>query len=487
MEKIETNLKDCYILEPKRFGDDRGYFSSITKEELEELGFKGFCQKSESKSVKGTVRGLHFQKDPYCQAKVVYCTNGAVLDVVVDVRKDSPSYGQYTSVLLNPENGRMLYVPRGFAHGFVALTDDAIFNYFVDNKYMPRMEGGIAWNDKILNIPWEDIFKEYNIENPLLSAKDSKRSSLEDIDAIFYRRPRRFLVTGATGQLGYDVVRELKARGEDDILALSSKEMDIIDRKQVMSVIENYKPDVIFHCAAWTAVDKAESFPKNCENVNVYGTKNIADAALKVDAKVIYISTDYVFDGEKDINSFYLEEDSPNPKSVYGVTKYCGEEIVKQLPKHFIARISWVFGINGNNFVKTMLNLADSNTKLNVVADQIGSPTYTVDLAKVLVEMAFSEKYGTYNVTNEGYCSWAEFASYIMESNKKSCLINPVSTEEYYAFKDMSHVACRPKNSKLYKAKLEENGFARLPGWKDAVDRFSKELQSNKVYTYTKK
>ena len=486
MNKIETNLKDCYILEAKRFGDDRGYFSSITKEDLEELGFKGVYQKSESKSVKGTVRGLHFQKDPYCQAKLVYCTNGAVLDVVVDMRKDSPTYGQYTSVKLTPENGRMLYVPRGFAHGFVALTDDAIFNYFVDNKYMPRMEGGIAWDDKEVNIPWQETFDEYNIEKPLLSAKDSNRVSLRESEALFYRKPKRFLITGVTGQLGYDIEKELNERGENDVLALSSKEMDITNREQVMNIVKNYKPDVIFHCAAWTAVDKAEVNPTDCENINVNGTKNLVDASLEIGAKIIYTSTDYVFDGKKDIANSYAEEDIPNPLSVYGKTKYLGEEEVRRNPNHFISRISWVFGINGNNFVKTMLKLADNHNELNVVADQIGSPTYTVDLAKVLVEMAFSEKYGTYNVTNEDYCSWAEFAKYIMESNNKNCHINPVTTEQYYNGKDMSSIAYRPKNSKLDKNKLEKAGFLRLPTWQDAVDRFSKELENNKVYKYTK-
>lgn len=486
MKIIETNLNDCYILEPKRFGDDRGYFSSITKEELEKLGFKGVYQKSESKSVKGTVRGLHFQKDPYSQAKVVYCTNGAVLDVVVDMRKDSSTYGKYTSVKLTPENGRMLYVPRGFAHGFVALTDDAIFNYFVDNKYMPRMEGGIAWDDKDVNIPWEETFKEYNIASPLLSAKDSNRSSLKESDALFYRRPRRFLITGVTGQLGYDIEKELKERGKEDVLALSSKEMDITNREQVMNIIRNYKPDVIFHCAAWTAVDKAEANQSICEDINVNGTKNIIDASMEVGAKVVYTSTDYIFDGKKDINNSYTEDDTPNPLNVYGKTKYLGEEEVRRNPNHFVARISWVFGINGSNFVKTMLKLADNHDELNVVNDQIGSPTYTVDLAKILVEMAFSEKYGTYNVTNEGYCSWAEFAKYIMDCNNKDCRINPVTTEEYYKGKNMDNIAYRPKNSRLDKTKLEVSGFEKLPTWQSAVDRFSKELENNKVYKYIK-
>jgi len=183
MEKIETNLKDCYILEPKRFGDDRGYFESITIEQLNELGFKELVQVNHSKSVKGTVRGMHFQVNPYSQAKVVCCMQGAVLDVVVDIRKESPTYGQWTSVELTPENGRMLYVPRGFAHGFVALENDTIFEYYVDNKYMPTSEAGIIWNDPDVNIDWQ--FEKYNIENPIFSEKDTKHLTLKQSPDYF--------------------------------------------------------------------------------------------------------------------------------------------------------------------------------------------------------------------------------------------------------------------------------------------------------------
>lgn len=480
MEKIETALKDCYILEPKRFGDERGYFESVTKESLEELGFNGIFQVSNSKSGKGIIRGLHFQKDPYCQAKVVRCHRGGVLDVVVDMRVDSPSYGQHIAVELTPENGRMLYVPRGFAHGFVSLCDDTLFEYYVDNKYMPRLEGGILWNDSSLNIPWNEIFEKYGIEEPVLSAKDKDRCTLNECDVKFQRKHKKYLVTGVRGQLGYDIVRELHERGEYDILAVDKDEMDITDKNQVMEVIKSYKPDVIFHCAAWTAVDKAEENKEACEAVNVIGTKNIVDASIEVGAKVVYMSTDYVFDGQKDIEETYNEEDMPNPKSVYGDTKYRGEEEVRRNPNHFITRISWVFGVNGSNFIKTMLKLSDTHSELNVVNDQVGSPTYTVDLAKLLVEMAETEKYGTYHVNNEGYCSWAEFAQYIMDINDKETVINPVTTEEYYEGKDMSKIAYRPRNSKLSKEKLEKDGFSRLPSWQDATKRYCKELKNSR-------
>ena len=475
MKKIETNLLDCYILESQRFGDERGYFESVTEADLKSLGFNKIFQVSNSLSGKGIIRGLHFQKDPFCQAKVVRCHRGAVLDVVVDIRKDSETYGQWTSVELTPENGRMLYVPRGFAHGFVSLKDDTLFEYYVDNKYMPRMEGGILWNDPDIGINWDEIFKKYDISEPILSEKDKVRETLKESNVEFYRTPRKYLITGYRGQLGYDIVRSLNERGEHDYLALDVNEMDITDRDKVFEVVKNYKPDVIFHCAAWTAVDKAETEKELCEKINVTGTKNIVDASIEVGAKMVYMSTDYVFDGTKE--GTYNEEDKPKPKSVYGDTKFKGEEEVRRNPNHFITRISWVFGINGNNFIKTMLKLAENHDQLTVVNDQVGSPTYTVDLANLLVEMSFTNKYGTYNVNNEGYCSWAEFAKYIMESNNKKTVIKPVTTEEYYEGKDMSTIAYRPRNSKLDKTKLQEAGFELLPSWQDAVDRYCKELK----------
>ena len=284
----------------------------------------------------------------------------------------------------------------------------------------------------------------------------------------------KYLITGYRGQLGYDIERELKKRGISDITAVDKDEMDITDRDAVMEFIKKENPEVIFHCAAWTAVDKAEEARKLCEKVNVEGTRNIVDASIECGSKIIYMSTDYVFDGTKD--GVYNEDDNVNPKSVYGETKFLGEEEVRRNPNHFITRISWVFGINGNNFIKTMLKLSDNHDTLSVVDDQIGSPTYTVDLARLLVDMSETDKFGTYNATNEGYVSWADFAEYIFKVNNKNVLVNHVSTEEYLEMTG-THQAYRPRNSRLSKDKLEENGFDRLPSWEDATERYSRELK----------
>src|SRR5574344_598963 len=280
----------------------------------------------------------------------------------------------------------------------------------------------------------------------------------------------KYLITGINGQLGFDIANELRSRGNNDILALSRKELDITDTIKVNQVISNYQPDVIFHCAAWTAVDKAEDEKLKCFNTNVIGTKNIALAASNIEAKMIYISTDYVFDGEKD--GLYEVFDKTNPKSTYGKTKQLGEEIVKTLvKKHFVVRTSWVFGINGNNFVKTMLRLSEGKQELSIVADQFGSPTYTSDLAPLLVDMSDTEKYGVYHANNEGYCNWAEFASYIFKVNDKNVKIHFINSNQY------PQKAYRPKNSCLSKRSLIYNGFELLPSWEDAVERYSKQLK----------
>ncbi len=278
----------------------------------------------------------------------------------------------------------------------------------------------------------------------------------------------KFLITGASGQLGYDVKLELLNRGYYDILSPSSNVMDLRNKDSVRDTILDYKPDIVFHCAAYTAVDKAEDERELCSDVNINGTKYIVDACSEVGAKLIFISTDYVFDGSKD--GFYLEDDKVSPINYYGKTKWLAEENVRGYDNHIITRISWVFGINGNNFVKTMLKLSDTRDEISVVSDQIGSPTYTKDLSKVLVDMALSDKKGTYHVTNDGTCSWYEFAKYIFESNNIDIVVNPIKTSDYPT------KAKRPHNSRMSKEKLMNDGFSMLPDWKDAVDRYNKEL-----------
>lgn len=278
----------------------------------------------------------------------------------------------------------------------------------------------------------------------------------------------KVLVTGIKGQLGYDVMKVLKERGIESVGA-DLEEFDITDASQTRNFIMKHKPDAVIHCSAYTAVDKAEDNKELVYNVNVNGPKNIAKVCKELDAKMIYISTDYVFPGEGE--HFYEPDDATGPQSQYGETKLGGEKEVQAiLEKYFIVRISWVFGLNGNNFVKTMLRLGKERDEISVVSDQIGSPTYTADLAELLCDMVVTEKYGVYHATNEGICSWADFTKEIFKLAGYSTVVKPITTEEYGA------KAVRPKNSRMSKEKLVENGFHKLPTWQDALKRYIDEL-----------
>lgn len=283
---------------------------------------------------------------------------------------------------------------------------------------------------------------------------------------------QRYLVTGFTGQLGYDVVNMLKEQGNVNVLGVGSEQLDITSRNAVEKLIMEYKPNVIIHCAAYTNVKQAEQDEEKAKEVNVEGTKNLVLAAKKVDAKFMYISTDYVFDGTK--KGIYEVIDQTNPINVYGKTKLDGEKIARLYDKTFIVRTSWVFGISGNNFVKTMLNQALEKQEVNVVSDQFGSPTYTVDLAKLLISMSKTEHYGIYHAHNEGFCSWYEFTNTIYKEAELQTKINPVLST------DFPSPVKRPLNSRLSTQSLSKNGFELLPHYEDAVKRYIKELNFKK-------
>ena len=290
----------------------------------------------------------------------------------------------------------------------------------------------------------------------------------------------RVFVTGVKGQLGYDVMNELEKQGLEGI-GVDIDEMDITDADQVNKVIKEAAPDAVIHCAAYTAVDAAEDNEEICRKVNAQGTENIAKVCEELDIKMMYISTDYVFNGQG--KRPWEPDDEREPLNVYGQTKYEGELAIEEhVKKFFTVRIAWVFGVNGKNFIKTMLNVAKTHDTLKVVNDQIGTPTYTYDLARLLVDMIETDKYGYYHATNEGgYISWYDFTKEIFrqavemgrtEYAEDAVKVLPVTTEEYGVSK-----AKRPFNSRLDKKKLVENGFTPLPTWQDALKRYLKEIE----------
>lgn len=278
----------------------------------------------------------------------------------------------------------------------------------------------------------------------------------------------RILVTGVKGQLGYDVMNEL-AKREHTGIGVDVEEMDITDAAKVEQVIKESEVEAVIHCAAYTAVDAAEDNVEICHKINAEGTENIAKVCKELDLKMIYISTDYVFNGEG--TRPWEPDDEREPLNVYGQAKYEGELAVeKYLEKYYIVRIAWVFGVNGKNFIKTMLNLSETHDELSVVNDQIGSPTYTYDLAKLLVDMVETDKYGRYHATNEGLCTWYEFATEIFRQAGKEITVHPVTSDQFPS------KARRPHNSRMSKDKLEANGFDRLPTWQDALNRYLKAI-----------
>lgn len=306
----------------------------------------------------------------------------------------------------------------------------------------------------------------------------------------------KVFVTGVAGQLGHDVMNELAKRGYEGIgtdlketysgvqdgspvTTMPYVSLDITDAKAVEETITKVNPDVIVHCAAWTAVDAAEDEDKKglVHKINVEGTQNIANVAKKIDAKMVYISTDYVFNGQGETP---WDPDCKDyaPLSVYGETKLGGEQAVSNtLDKYFIVRIAWVFGLNGNNFIKTMLRVGKTHDQVTVVSDQIGTPTYTLDLSRLLVDMIETDKYGYYHATNEGgFISWYEFTKEIYRQAGYSTKVLPVTTEEYGISK-----AARPFNSRLDKSKLVKNGFTPLPTWQDALSRYLNELNMEEL------
>ena len=295
----------------------------------------------------------------------------------------------------------------------------------------------------------------------------------------------KVLVTGTSGQLGYDVMQELQKRGIDCLGAdrsggeqynFQTIKLDITDKEAVDKALSDYRPDAVVHCAAWTNVDAAEA-PENLttvRKVNVDGSANLATACSKNGAKIIYISTDYVFNGQGE-KPWRPDEKDFAPLNVYGQSKLDGEKAVSAATdKFFIVRIAWVFGKNGKNFVKTMLDVGRKHPEVKVVCDQIGTPTYTPDLARLLVDMVETDKYGFYHATNEGgYISWADFTKEIFKQANIKSKVVPVTTAEYGA-----SVAARPFNSRLDKSKLEQNGFSPLPTWQDALSRYLRNLKN---------
>lgn len=472
MEIEYTDIEGVVVLRPRVFRDERGYFfESYSQREFERLvGPVHWVQDNESCSSRGVVRGLHYQKGEHAQAKLVRCVEGRVLDVAVDVRRGSPTFGRHVAVELTAEGHEMLYIPRGFAHGFAVLSERAVFQYKCDNYYAPSSEGGVQAFDPALGIDWRVAADE-----AILSAKDRVRGCLDEATADFdyadfptLPRRRNILVTGADGQLGRSI-RRLADPSIGNFIFTDVKELDITDRAAVDAFVDDRNVDLIINCAAYTNVDAAESDEERARVLNALAPSYLAEAMQRRGGWMVHVSTDYVFGMGGSLP--FTEEQGVDPLGAYGRTKFEGEELVRRAcpERHVIVRTAWLYSEYGRNFVKTMLDLTGRLERVKVVFDQVGSPTYAPDLAKAILTVISSPKLtdnpGTYHFSDEGVCSWYDLARRVaFIAGHEGCSVEPCHSSEFPS------PVTRPPYSVLDKTKIKETFGVTVPYWTDSLD-----------------
>ena len=463
MKKFEIEeivFKDIKLIKPKVFEDERGFFLEVfNTEEFKKLGIdEFFVQDNHSKSKRGVLRGLHFQTK-HSQGKLVRVIKGAIYDVVVDIRKNSSTYGEWYGVELDSKDRKMLYIPKGFAHGFLTLEDETEIEYKCTDIYAPQYDSGIMYNDSDLNIDWK--LKEYGIEELTLSEKDRKHQSFREYTESY--QGDCVLLTGANGQLGQDFQKLFDRLGVKYV-ATDYQELDITDKEKVREYIENSNFTVVINCAAYNDVDRAEDEIEKCYALNSYAVKNLTEICREKNIIFVTYSTDFVFDGKKEIP--YTEEDIPNPLSVYSKSKLEGEKYSLEYEKTFLIRTSWVFGMGNNNFCKQVMNWSKDRDTLKIVDDQVSSPTYSKDLAEFSWDLIKTDKYGLYHFSNNGEASKYEQAEYILKRIGWSGKLERGKTS------DFPLKAKRAKYSKLDSSKIERVVDRKIPHWKEGIDRF---------------
>ena len=469
MSKFEIEkiiFDEIKLIKPKIFQDERGFFLEFFNyEEFKKLGIdERFVQDNHSKSKRGVLRGLHFQtKHP--QGKLVRVIKGAIYDIIVDIRKGSSTFGKWFGVELNSYDKKMLYIPKGFAHGFLTLEDDTEIEYKCNDFYYPQYESGIMYDDKDLNVDWK--LEEYRITELTLSEKDKKHQSFKEYTERY--QGDYVLLTGANGQLGQGFQKLFDKLGVKYI-ATDYQELDITNKKKVRKYIENNNFTIIINCAAYNNVDKAEEEVEKCYALNAYAPKNLAEICKEKNKIFVTYSTDFIFDGEKEIP--YTEEDITNPLSVYSKSKLEGEKYSLKHEKSFIIRTSWVFGMGNNNFCKQVINWSKSRDTLKIVDDQVSSPTYSKDLAEFSWDLIQTDKFGLYHFSNSGEASKYEQAEYILKKIDWNGKLERAKTD------DFPLKAKRAKYSKLDSSKIEKLLNKKIPYWKEGIDRFLEEYKN---------
>lgn len=467
-KKIKTKIEGLYIIEPTVFGDNRGFFlESYQYEEFKELGIPNhFIQDNHSKSMKGVLRGIHFQKGEFAQAKLVRVFKGAVLDIAVDLRPNSKTFGKYEAVLLNEENKKMFFIPRGFGHGFLTLEEETEFFYKCDNQYAPEFESGILWNDDELAIDWK--LEEYGFqkENIILSEKDKKNQSFAEYKKA--QQEENILILGSKGQLGTEFCK-LFDKLSIPYIPTDKLELDITNKDLIEKFLENKRITHIINCAAYNDVDKAEEERNACECLNSNTIEILTSVAKDRNIYFVTYSTDFVFDGSKKMP--YTEQDLASPLSYYGNSKRKGELFALHYEKGLVIRTSWVYGIANNNFCKQVIEWSKKKEELRIVGDQISSPTSAKDLALFSWLLIQKRKYGLYHFSNDGEASKYDQAKFILDYIGWEGELYRANSSEFLL------KAKRPEYSKLQSKKIEEAVGMRIPDWRISMIEFLEEVK----------
>ena len=492
-----TGFPGLMIVEPSAFEDQRGSFNEVFKlTDFKANGIdKNFVQANISRSHKNVLRGLHYQNPPAAQGKLVGCLQGEVFDVVVDIRRGSPTYGKSFALTLNDKTRTMLYIPEGFAHGFYVLSEEAQVIYYCTSFYSQPHERSLIWNDPAIGIKWPG-------KDPILSDKDKNASKLDKIDNQFYfgqdgklreasfmedliarpvgapmvQEPRpvkteepkkvskKILISGSQGQLAKEFIAAFKTKGTP-CAAPEENIFDITSEKSVRMVIERERPSVLINCAAYNQVDLAEENEEIALKVNTEAVRIMAKVCKENNVFFVHFSSDYVFDGEK--GSLYIEEDRPHPLNTYGESKWKGEEAVKkEAPDHLILRLSWVFGLGQMNFLYKLSEWAASKTQLKITDDEISVPTYTEDVVKITLAALEKNLKGLYHAPNSGFCSRYDWAKYYFAKLGKNMELIPASMAEFKT------KARRPHNAAMSNKKIAQALGMNIPTWQSAVDRY---------------
>ncbi len=482
MQVTSTDIPDVKLITPVRHGDARGFFRRTFRRRrpFSEHGITvEFVQDNQAYSKAAeVVRALHFQAPPFAQAKLVRVSAGAILDVAVDIRRGSPTYGKHVAVTLTAEAGNQLFVPEGFAHGYRTLVPDTEVIYKVNRYYDRQSEGGLRWDDPALGIDWgvsgdaDTQVLERDRNHPLLADLVSPFSYAALGAGV---RLMKLLVFGGRGQVGTELRRALLPPGMT-LTALDRAALDIGDRAAIVAAIRRERPDLVVNAAAYTAVDKAESEMDAAFAINATAPGEIAAACAEAGIPLIHISTDYVYDGTNP--GPYVETDPINPLGIYGRSKAAGDTAVAAaLIEHVILRTAWVYGAHGGNFVKTMLRLASERPSLRVVADQHGSPTAAAEIAAAVIAIAAKigageGRWGVFHFTGAGATTWHGFAEAIVALAGKTVPVAPITTAEYPT------PARRPANSVLDCTKIAATYGVGLRPWRDALAEVIAELSA---------